>query len=53
VGISWLEPTRSLDIGNQYELIEGVILRMQRTKTQRLYYDLAEMPSSTRFTTPG
>jgi len=39
-----LEPTRSLDIGNQYELIEGVIHRMQRTKTQRLYYDLAELP---------
>lgn len=38
-----LEPTRSLDIGNQYELIEGVILRMQHTKTQRLYYDLAEL----------
>lgn len=38
-----LEPTRSLDIGNQYELLEGVIHRMQRTKTQRLYYDLAEL----------
>lgn len=38
-----LEPTRSLDIGNQYELIEGVIHRMQRTKTHRLYYDLAEL----------
>ncbi|MBI3523693.1 MAG: hypothetical protein HY066_04075 [Betaproteobacteria bacterium] len=39
-----LEPTRSLDISKRSELIEGIIRRLQGTKSQRLYYDLAELP---------
>jgi len=39
-----LEPTRSLDISKQGDLIEGVIHRLQRTKARHLYYDLAELP---------
>lgn len=38
-----LEPGRSLDIANQGELIEGIVYRIQRAKSQRLYYDLAEL----------
>jgi rsbT antagonist protein RsbS len=39
-----LEPTRALDIGNGSPLLEAILGRLQREKSARLYYDLAELP---------
>lgn len=39
-----LEPSRNLDISHQDGLIVEVINRLQQARSQRLYYDLAELP---------
>jgi rsbT antagonist protein RsbS len=39
-----LEPSRSLDISQQDRLVIEVINRLQQARSQRLYYDLAELP---------
>lgn len=39
-----LEPTRALDIGNAGTVMERILERLQREKSTRLYYDLAELP---------
>jgi rsbT antagonist protein RsbS len=39
-----LEPTRGLDIGNGAETLENILVRLQREKSARLYYDLADLP---------
>lgn len=38
-----LEPTRALDIGNTAPLLDGILACLQRERSQRMYYDLAEM----------
>lgn len=38
-----LEPTRGLDIANSDALIEEILSRVQKSKGQRLYYDLSEL----------
>lgn len=39
-----LEPGRSLDIGQQAELIERILGRLQQGGGTLLYYDLGELP---------
>jgi rsbT antagonist protein RsbS len=39
-----LEPSRNLDISNQDAVLVEVINRLQQARSQRLYYDLAELP---------
>lgn len=39
-----LEPTRGLDIGNVWETLQDTLACLQREKSSRLYYDLAELP---------
>ena len=39
-----LEPTRALDISDAGTLLENILECLQREKSLRLYYDLAEMP---------
>jgi rsbT antagonist protein RsbS len=38
-----LEPTRALDIGNAGAVMESILAHLQREKSARLYYDLAEL----------
>jgi rsbT antagonist protein RsbS len=38
-----LEPTRGMDIANSDDLIEEILVRVQMSKGQRLYYDLSEL----------
>ena len=39
-----LEPTRALDISDVGTLLDGILAYLQREKSWRLFYDLAELP---------
>ncbi|PWB54511.1 MAG: hypothetical protein C3F18_06765 [Nitrosomonadales bacterium] len=43
-GVFLLEPSRSLDISAQDELVVAVLARLQQAEASKLYYDLAALP---------
>lgn len=43
-GVFLLEPSRSLDISAQDELVVAVLARLQQADASKLYYDLAGLP---------
>ena len=42
-GAMLLEPSLALDVGNTNAMLEGIVRRLQLTKSAHLYYDLEQL----------